>query len=74
MLSKIKKVISSDLVKVFSLNAVSTFIRMLTGFVSVKVVAVLIGPVGIALLGQLNNFSSILLSISTGGITNGMTK
>jgi O-antigen/teichoic acid export membrane protein len=74
MLSKIKKAISSDLVKVFSLNAVSTFIRMLTGFVSVKVVAVLVGPVGIALLGQLNNFSSILLSLSTGGINAGMTK
>lgn len=47
---------------------------MLTSFVSIKVVAVLIGPSGIALLGQLNNFSSIFLSISTGGLNNGITK
>lgn len=58
----------------FSLNAVATLVKMLTGFISVKIVAVLIGPAGIALLGQLNNFSSIFLTISTGGISSGVTK
>lgn len=47
---------------------------MLTGLVSVKVVAAIIGPAGIALLGQLNNFSTITLGISNGGITSGITK
>jgi O-antigen/teichoic acid export membrane protein len=47
---------------------------MLTGLVSVKVVAAVIGPAGIALLGQLNNFSTITLGISNGGITTGITK
>jgi O-antigen/teichoic acid export membrane protein len=47
---------------------------MLTGLVSVKVVAAVIGPAGIALLGQLNNFSTITLGISNGGITSGITK
>lgn len=42
--------------------------------VSVKVVAVIIGPAGIALLGQLNNFSSILLGMANGGINSGITK
>ncbi len=46
----------------------------MTGFVSVKVMAVIIGPVGIALLGQLNNFSSIIMSVATGGISNGVVK
>ncbi len=74
MLLKIKKAFGTDLIKVSFLNAVSTLIRMLTGFVSVKVIASVIGPVGIALLGQLNNFSAIFLSISNGGINAGVTK
>jgi PST family polysaccharide transporter len=71
---KIRKAFSTDLVKVSSLNAVSTVIKMLTGLVSVKVVAAIIGPAGIALLGQLNNFSTITLGVSSGGINAGMTK
>lgn len=64
----------ADIVKVFSLNAMATLVRMLTGMISVKVVAVIIGPVGIALLGQLNNFNTILLGIANGGIGSGVTK
>jgi O-antigen/teichoic acid export membrane protein len=74
LIAKLKNVFSADLVKVSSLNAVSTVIKMLTGLVSVKVVAAIIGPAGIALLGQLNNFSTITLGISNGGITSGITK
>ncbi len=74
MIARIKQLFSADLVKVSSLNAVSTVIKMLTGLVSVKVVAAVIGPAGIALLGQLNNFSTITLGISNGGITTGITK
>ncbi len=74
MLLRAKKILSTDLVKVSFLNAVATVIRMLTGFVSVKVVAAVIGPVGVALLGQLNNFVQILLSVSNGGINAGITK
>lgn len=63
-----------DIVKVFSLNAMATLVRMLTGMISVKVVAVIIGPAGIALLGQLNNFNTILLGMANGGINSGITK
>ena len=63
-----------DIIKVFSLNALSTLVRMLAGMVSVKIVAVIIGPVGIALLGQLNNFKTILLGLANGGINSGITK
>lgn len=70
----IKKIIKADIVKVFSLTSVSTLIKMVTGFVSIKVVASIIGPAGVALLGQLNNFSSIILQLASGGINNGITK
>ena len=56
------------------MNALATGIKMITGLVSVKVVAAVIGPSGIAMLGQLNNFSTITLGISNGGINIGMTK
>ena len=69
-----KKFLNADIVKVFSLTSVSTLVRMLTGLISVKVVSVLIGASGIALLGQLNSFSSIVMSLATGGINNGVTK
>ena len=72
--SLLHRIMGIDIIKVFSLNALSTFVRMLAGMVSVKVVAVIIGPTGIALLGQLNNFSSILLGMANGGINTGITK
>lgn len=74
MIMKIRQVFSTDLVKVSFLNGISTVIRMLAGLVSTKVVASVVGPVGIALLGQLNNFTTIILSLANGGITTGITK
>lgn len=73
-ISLCRKAVKADIVKVFSLNAVSTLVRMLTGLISVKIVASTIGPGGVALLGQLNNFSSILLGVANGGINSGITK
>lgn len=52
----------------------STLVKMLTGLVSVKIVAAIIGPTGVALLGQLHNFTTIVMSLSCGGINNGITK
>jgi len=47
---------------------------MLTGFISIKVVSILIGPSGIALVGQLNSFATIVMNLATGGINSGVTK
>lgn len=75
MLAKVKKKFSADIIKVSSLNAVSTLIKMITSFISMKIVAMLPnGTVAVALLGQLNNFTAILQNISNGGINNGITK
>lgn len=70
----VQRITKLDIVKVFSFTAVSTLVRMLTGLISVKVVAGIIGPAGVALVGQLNNFATIALSLSTGGINSGITK
>jgi O-antigen/teichoic acid export membrane protein len=76
-LLSIKKIFTADIFKISFLNAIAVFIKMLTGFVSIKAVAYLLGPLGpmgIAMLGQLNNFTNILLAVSNGGINNGMTR
>lgn len=64
----------SELVKVFSLSSVATLVKMLTGLISTKVVAVLIGPDGVALLGQLNNLVYIVQYLASGAINNGVVK
>lgn len=78
MFGKIKqfiaKVTKLDIVRVFSFTSLSTLVKMLTGFISVKVVAVIIGPAGVALVGQLNNFASIIMTLANGGITSGVTR
>ena len=74
LLSLCKRFTSADIVKVFSFTAMSTLVKMLTGLISVKVVASIIGPTGVALVGQLNNFASIVMSLSSGGINSGITK
>src|SRR5689334_6945235 len=74
ILTKIKRLITTDFVKVSSLTAVSNIVRMITGFVSVKIVAPILGPVGLALVGQLTNLIAIIQSIASGGINAGVTK
>ncbi|MDE6023419.1 MAG: oligosaccharide flippase family protein, partial [Muribaculaceae bacterium] len=69
-----KRAAKADIIRVFSLTSISTLVRMCTGLVSVKVVASIIGPAGVALVGQLNNFSTIALSLASGGINSGVTK
>ena len=74
ILSFSQRTLRADIVKVFSFTAMSTVVKMLTGLISVKVVASMIGPSGVALVGQLNNFATIAMSLASGGINNGITK
>jgi len=74
MVAKIKSIFSSDLLKVFSFTGLSTLIKLITSYVSVKVVAAIVGPSGIALIGQLQNFINIMITLGAGGINNGVVK
>lgn len=55
-------------------SALATFVKMGTGFVLAKILSVMVGPSGLALLGQMNNFVTIILTLSTGAINNGVIK
>ena len=78
MIARVSRILSrvanADIVRVFSLTAVSTLVKMLAGFVSIKVIAVILGPDGLALIGQLNNFSTIIMAVASVGTNNGITK
>lgn len=78
MINKVRDIIKrasrADIVKVFSLTALSTLVKMFTGFVSIKIIAVILGPEGLALMGQLGNFASIIMAVAAVGINNGITK
>lgn len=62
------------LVSTVSWSALATIIRLANGFVSIKVVAVLIGPLGVALIGQFGNLTSIIMTLALGGISTGIIK
>lgn len=57
-----------------SWSALATIIRLANGFVSIKVVALLVGPLGIALIGQFGNLTSIIMTLALGGISAGVIK
>ena len=62
------------LIKTSVLTAISTIITVISGFVINKVIALYIGPSGLAVVGQLQNFLSIVTTFSNGAITSGIVK
>jgi O-antigen/teichoic acid export membrane protein len=74
ILSKISSAAKTDFVKVSAWSAISTLIKMITSFVSVKVVAKVIGPPGMALVGQFMNVITMISTLGTGCIGMGVTK
>lgn len=63
-----------ELWRITSLNSLSVLVRMGTGLISAKVVALCIGPTGMAWVGNLRNFITAVENIATLGMTNGIVK
>lgn len=74
MRRKIKLALKSDLIKVSSKTGIATAVKITSGFIISKILAIFVGPSGLAILGQLSNVGNIIQSLSTGGITVGVTK
>lgn len=62
------------LVKVTSLQSASVLTRVIAGILVSKAIAVFVGPVGLALIGNLRNFVSSFQNIATLGFYNGAVK
>ena len=63
-----------NLVKTSFYTSISTAITFISGFIVTKVVAIKIGPQGMAYLGQFQNTTAILAMLATGAITTGVIK
>lgn len=63
-----------NLLKTSFLSSIATVIKILTGFIVNKVIAIYVGPTGIAQIGQLQNFFSIVSNLSNFSISQGVTK
>ena len=63
-----------NFLKTSLLSGLSTLIKLLSGLVVNKVIAVYIGPAGIALIGQFQNFLNIVTTFGNGAISSGVTK
>ena len=62
------------LIKTSVLTGISTVIKLVSAFVINKVIALYIGPSGLAIVGQLQNFTSIITTFSNGAISSGIVK
>lgn len=62
------------LIKTSVLTGISTVIKLISAFVINKVIAIYIGPSGLAIVGQLQNFTSIITTFSNGAISSGIVK
>ena len=62
------------LIKTSVLTGISTIIKLISAFVINKVIALYIGPSGLAVVGQLQNFTSIITTFSNGAVSSGIVK
>lgn len=62
------------LIKTSVLTAISTIITVISAFIINKVLAIYVGPSGLALVGQLKDFVTMITIFSNGAITQGIVK
>lgn len=63
-----------NFIKASSLTTIATIFKILSGIVLNKMLAIFVGPSGIAIIGQLQNFTQIASTIAQLGINTGVTK
>ena len=63
-----------SLLKSSMLNAVAVIVRVGTGLILNKILAIFVGPSGYAVIGQFQNFVSIATTFATGGVNTGVIK
>ncbi|PLA75541.1 hypothetical protein CYQ88_00820 [Hydrogenovibrio sp. SC-1] len=59
---------------IFVLTTFQTVVKLLSGILINKVFAVYLGPAGLAVVGQLQNFISLVINVASGSIHTGLVK
>ena len=70
----LRRIARMPLFKITSLNSLSVLVKIGVGVVSSKVMAVFVGPSGLALVGNFRNFITSIEALSTLGLQNGVVK
>lgn len=65
---------SMNLIKTSLLTFIATAVKMISGLVINKAVSIYIGPSGLALVGQFQNFMQLTMTLAKGAINSGVTK
>ena len=73
-MSFLKAILRTPLFKVTSLNSLSVLLKIGSGILVSKVLAIFVGAEGMALTGNLRNFLTSVESVATLGIQNGVLK
>lgn len=63
-----------SLLKASAVSAVGAGVKLLFGLLLIKIVAVLLGPTGLGLMGQFMSLTTILILLAGGGISTGVVK
>ncbi|WP_379698990.1 O-antigen translocase [Flavobacterium sp. HJSW_4] len=69
-----RKIIQTSLFKIASLNSFSVVLKIGIGLITSKILAIFVGPSGMALVGNLRNFLTSIENISILGFQNGIVK
>lgn len=72
--TKLHRFLKTELFAAFSTTSLTTGISMITGLVINKVVAITIGPSGIAFVGQFGSFKTLATNMASGSFGSGVTK
>lgn len=70
----LKNISTNEILKITSLNGISVALKICIGFISSKVIAVYVGPAGMALVGNFRNFTTMIESVGLLGFQNGIIK
>ncbi|MBY0487155.1 MAG: oligosaccharide flippase family protein [Flavobacteriaceae bacterium] len=65
---------NNPLLKVLSLNSISVAVSFVLGILSTKIISLFLGAPGMAVIGSLRNFTTMLKSMATLGINNSVVK
>lgn len=70
----VKNILKTQLFRISSLNSLSIMVRIAGGLLASKMIALFIGPAGMALTGNLRNFLTSVDAFTTLGLQNGIIK
>ena len=70
----IKKIVQTQLFKISSLNSLSVLVKIGIGLITSKMIAVFVGPGGMAYIGNFRNFITSVEGVSTLAFSSGIVK